>query len=327
VNVNQSRIESPCCAIILNNLLNIVPNTLSKDFVVKSKNTDVVMSKPSSPGGAPDLLRGSVVITGTWSEIDQKSFFEGISPVGQDRIQGQRNFEALAKTHMSSQVSPAKRKLGRQNTGVSMQSMGNVVQTKLAQSSNSNLSIESTFHISEIILKHKFILQKVSGHSDFGYYSSFVRQVIKNCIGMINSDDINLNDRKYYLLENEIKEISKLFYTMNYEFGNYFNLFEKDFYTGLLGFTTKKSPEAGVQGVSSSFDQKLYQNGPDNGVVGSPTDDLQTFSGICSKNASKRALWKPEEKPKLKHACSNDMNGYAEFRTDKISKKTDTPGL
>jgi hypothetical protein len=128
-------------------------------------------------------------------------------------------------------------------------------------------------------------------------------------------------------LENEIKEISKLFYTMNYEFGNYFNLFEKDFYTGLLGFTTKKSPEAGVQGVSSSFDQKLYQNGPDNGVVGSPTDDLQTFSGICSKNASKRALWKPEEKPNLKHACSNAMNGYAEFSSDKISKKTDTPDL
>jgi hypothetical protein len=147
------------------------------------------------------------MITGTWSEIDQKSFFEGISPVG--RTHPQRNFDALAKTHMSSQVSHAKRKLNRQNTGVSMQSMGNVVQKKMAQSNNSNLSIESTFHISEIILKHKFILQTVSRHLDFGYYPSFVRQVITNCIGMINSDDMNLNDRKYYLLENEIKEISK----------------------------------------------------------------------------------------------------------------------
>jgi hypothetical protein len=140
---------------------------------------------------------------------------------------------------------------------------------------------------------------------------------------------------------------------MNYEFKNYFDLFERDFYDGLKDFTRKESPTAGGGVVRGSFDQNFYYSSKDNRLEGSPLDGLQTFSRYCSKNASKRALWKPEEKPKLKHACSNELNGYAEFRTstlsessrvraeiseidakiknvenfDKISKKTDTPGL
>ena len=247
-----------------------------KNSVAKSKNLDVVMSKDSSPGGAPELLRGSVMITGSWSELEQKSVFEGISPVGQDRIQTQRNFDAMAKTHMSSQVSPTKKKLGRQNT---LQSLSNLAPPNLTQSNNSNLSIESSFHISEIILKYKFILQTVSLHSDFKFYSSFTRQVITNCIGMINSDDINLNDRKYYLLENEIKEISKLFYTLNYEFKNYFNLFESDFYAGLLDFTSKKSSQVGARVVRGSVGVDMSA-GAGEGVG--------TLSGYCSKNATGR---------------------------------------